>query len=159
MGGPRGGILHATQRTALPASSSFSTASRASVAPRSNPIALADGARQHFSLGSGLLKRNVSCINPGGVHSHAQRNTLLRAGPAQAEPVAAPAEDFTPDNVQSKAYPFTPIEAKWQKHWLENKTFRTPEKVDTTKPKYFVLDMFPYPRYSTQSFTGVFPLA
>lgn len=35
------------------------------------------------------------------------------------------------------------IETKWQKFWLSNKTFKTPE--DTSKPKYYVLDMFPYP--------------
>lgn len=35
------------------------------------------------------------------------------------------------------------IESKWQKYWLNNKTFRTP--VDHSKPKYYILDMFPYP--------------
>jgi len=35
------------------------------------------------------------------------------------------------------------IEAKWQKYWLENKTFKS--DVDHSKPKYYVLDMFPYP--------------
>ncbi|MCP9290472.1 leucine--tRNA ligase [Gracilimonas sediminicola] len=35
------------------------------------------------------------------------------------------------------------IESKWQQHWLENKTFETP--TDKSKPKYYVLDMFPYP--------------
>ncbi|MBL7662245.1 leucine--tRNA ligase [bacterium] len=35
------------------------------------------------------------------------------------------------------------IEPKWQKYWLENKTFRV--AIDLTKPKYYVLDMFPYP--------------
>ncbi len=35
------------------------------------------------------------------------------------------------------------IEPKWQRYWLENKTFRTAE--DHDKPKYYVLDMFPYP--------------
>lgn len=35
------------------------------------------------------------------------------------------------------------IEPKWQKYWLEKKTFKTP--TDKTKPKYYVLDMFPYP--------------
>jgi len=35
------------------------------------------------------------------------------------------------------------IEPKWQKYWIENKTFKTPE--DHDKPKYYVLDMFPYP--------------
>src|SRR6202022_1689128 len=31
----------------------------------------------------------------------------------------------------------------WQRYWLENKTFRTPDVSD--KPKYYILDMFPYP--------------
>jgi len=35
------------------------------------------------------------------------------------------------------------IEPKWQKYWEENKTFRTLD--DDSKPKYYVLDMFPYP--------------
>jgi leucyl-tRNA synthetase len=35
------------------------------------------------------------------------------------------------------------VEAKWQKHWLDHNTFKT--VTDTTKPKYYVLDMFPYP--------------
>ena len=40
-------------------------------------------------------------------------------------------------------YKFSEIEKKWQVHWDENKTFKT--EVDTSKPKYYVLDMFPYP--------------
>ena len=35
------------------------------------------------------------------------------------------------------------IEPKWQKHWEENATFSVPN--DYSKPKYYVLDMFPYP--------------
>lgn len=35
------------------------------------------------------------------------------------------------------------IEAKWQKFWKENETFKTLNTTD--KPKYYVLDMFPYP--------------
>lgn len=35
------------------------------------------------------------------------------------------------------------IEQKWQKHWDDQKIFRA--EVDHTKPKYYVLDMFPYP--------------
>jgi leucyl-tRNA synthetase len=35
------------------------------------------------------------------------------------------------------------IEKKWQKYWLENKTFKTVE--DSDKPKFYALDMFPYP--------------
>ena len=40
-------------------------------------------------------------------------------------------------------YNFSEIEPKWQKYWDENKTFKT--VLDTSKPKYYVLDMFPYP--------------
>ena len=36
------------------------------------------------------------------------------------------------------------IEKKWQKYWEENKTFKT-DIWDFEKPKYYVLDMFPYP--------------
>lgn len=35
------------------------------------------------------------------------------------------------------------IESKWQQYWQEHKTFKTPG--DHDKPKYYVLDMFPYP--------------
>mmetsp|Transcript_21492 Transcript_21492/g.50897 ORF Transcript_21492/g.50897 Transcript_21492/m.50897 type:complete len:892 (+) Transcript_21492:147-2822(+) len=41
-------------------------------------------------------------------------------------------------------YPFAEVEPKWQKYWEENNTFKTPER-DTSKPKKYVLDMFPYP--------------
>ncbi|MDE7454101.1 MAG: leucine--tRNA ligase, partial [Clostridia bacterium] len=39
---------------------------------------------------------------------------------------------------------FTAIENKWKKYWDENKTFHT-DLHDFSKPKYYVLDMFPYP--------------
>jgi leucyl-tRNA synthetase len=35
------------------------------------------------------------------------------------------------------------IEPRWQQYWDEHKTFRTPDLSD--KPKYYILDMFPYP--------------
>ncbi len=41
------------------------------------------------------------------------------------------------------SYPFTQIEARWQKYWEENKTFRAVE--DPSRQKYYILDMFPYP--------------
>ena len=40
-------------------------------------------------------------------------------------------------------YHFNEIEAKWQKYWAENGTFQATNASD--KPKYYVLDMFPYP--------------
>ena len=44
-------------------------------------------------------------------------------------------------------YDHIEIEKKWQKYWEENKTFKTPafDELDKDKPKYYVLDMFPYP--------------
>ena len=40
-------------------------------------------------------------------------------------------------------YNFTEIEKKWQKFWADNKTFKADNS--SAKPKYYVLDMFPYP--------------
>ncbi len=40
-------------------------------------------------------------------------------------------------------YDFRSIEKKWQKRWAEDKTYKTVE--DPSKPKFYVLDMFPYP--------------
>ena len=40
-------------------------------------------------------------------------------------------------------YKFGDIEKKWQDHWDANKTFKV--ALDQSKPKYYVLDMFPYP--------------
>jgi leucyl-tRNA synthetase len=40
-------------------------------------------------------------------------------------------------------YNFLEIEKKWRKKWADNKTFSASD--ETSKPKYYVLDMFPYP--------------
>ncbi len=40
-------------------------------------------------------------------------------------------------------YDHLEIEKKWQKYWEDNKTFETP--LESPKPKYYVMDMFPYP--------------
>ena len=40
-------------------------------------------------------------------------------------------------------YDFREIEKKWQKRWAERGTYRVKE--DPSRPKYYVLDMFPYP--------------
>lgn len=41
-------------------------------------------------------------------------------------------------------YDFGRIDKEWQEYWDKNKTFKT-DVSDRTKPKYYVLDMFPYP--------------
>jgi len=40
-------------------------------------------------------------------------------------------------------YNFNEIEAKWQKYWAENQTFKADNH--SLKEKFYVLDMFPYP--------------
>ena len=42
----------------------------------------------------------------------------------------------------SMNYEYANIEAKWQKYWEAHNTFRT-DVWDFSKPKYYVLDMFP----------------
>jgi leucyl-tRNA synthetase len=48
-----------------------------------------------------------------------------------------------------KPYPFAEFEPKWQRLWDERRTFHAPnpdqENFDSAKPKFYVLDMFPYP--------------
>src|SRR3979411_2750607 len=48
-----------------------------------------------------------------------------------------------------KPYPFSEFEPKWQGHWARAQTFHTPNPgepgFDPARPKYYVLDMFPYP--------------
>ena len=50
---------------------------------------------------------------------------------------------------QRKQFPFVDFEAKWQSRWLAERVFRAPNPgdadFDTAKPKFYVLDMFPYP--------------
>jgi leucyl-tRNA synthetase len=41
------------------------------------------------------------------------------------------------------AYDPKSIEPRWQQYWLQNETFRV--EIDPARPKYYVLDMFPYP--------------
>lgn len=40
-------------------------------------------------------------------------------------------------------YNFNEIEKKWQQYWIDNKTYKV--TIDPDKPKFYVLDMFPYP--------------
>ena len=74
--------------------------------------------------------------------------TDAAAAPVQQEEKAAAAAAAAGRPYQSAAYPFTDIEAKWKAYWEQHQTFRTPDfhELDTSKPKFYALDMFPYPR-------------
>ena len=65
-------------------------------------------------------------------------------------PAVSPTSYYFVDmNEKRKPYPHDRIEPKWQAVWAEKQTFRTPNPGDTdfdpAKPKFYVLDMFPYP--------------
>ena len=85
----------------------------------------------------------------GGQHTRCLAHTQQAVKPAVAD-VAPPSDPPSSTNgvqngtVQpSTAYPFTEIENKWKHHWLQNKTFKTPDiaSLDTSKPKFYALDM------------------
>src|SRR5258708_4273377 len=46
-------------------------------------------------------------------------------------------------SVVDDRYDFRDIEGRWQRRWEDEQTFRAPDSSD--KPKYYVLEMFPYP--------------
>lgn len=73
--------------------------------------------------------------------SSSQMLLSLRMSSSTASTEASEASTTTPPQGQ---YPFAKIEKKWQQYWDENKTFQTPVR-DPTKPKKYILDMFPYP--------------
>jgi leucyl-tRNA synthetase len=51
--------------------------------------------------------------------------------------------DAQPEGAKPSGYDPQAIEAKWQKRWAEARVFET--EVDPAKPKYYVLEMLPYP--------------
>ena len=114
----------------------------------------AAGGRPGGSLAGSLLLRQAALARPQAAAFSTSRPGVQASAAAadtvEAQQVAAPAAAAARDGVyQSQAYPFTDIEAKWQAYWEEHKTFRTPEfhELDTSKPKFYALDMFPYPRW------------
>ena len=52
-------------------------------------------------------------------------------------------------STQRKQFPFTEFEPRWQQHWLDTGAFRAENpgspSFDAARPKYYILDMFPYP--------------
>ena len=49
-------------------------------------------------------------------------------------------------------YNFREIEKKWHEYWIANKVYKVEKNAD--KPKYYVLDMFPYPS-GASAFSGI----
>mmetsp|Transcript_21063 Transcript_21063/g.63390 ORF Transcript_21063/g.63390 Transcript_21063/m.63390 type:complete len:1009 (+) Transcript_21063:168-3194(+) len=100
--------------------------------------------RRQASAGPLLYARTVAAASAGS-------QTVPAVEPASSASSSSSGGNGGPQTdaaaAKAAAYPFNEIEAKWQRYWIENKTFRTPDfkDLDTSKPKYYVLDMFPYP--------------
>ena len=99
-------------------------------------------------------KLQHACNHSSNGH-RAYSTTTCHASAAVADPAVtgeeqqdAIARTSDPQLSVSSAYPFTELEAKWQHYWSKHKTFKTPDfkDLDTSKPKFYALDMFPYPR-------------
>jgi len=77
-------------------------------------------------------KKRESSSSPTAASSSASEQS------SSTESAAAPASPM--------AYPFGTVEPKWQRYWEKHATFRTPNRTaDSSRPKKYVLDMFPYP--------------
>ena len=94
-------------------------------------------ATQHCRIRADVWGRNATSVSSSSASKARGVRTLAVADPAK-----------TSDGPKrNNGYPHKDIESKWQAYWSENQTFRTPDQVDTSKPKFYALDMFPYPRY------------
>ena len=96
-----------------------------------------------------LLRRASARLHRRVVTSSAARSSpSARIGAATTRARAvAPASSGAEGAASESAggYPFATIEPKWQRFWSSERTFKTPREVDTSKPKFYALDMFPYP--------------
>ena len=89
------------------------------------------------ALRRGLLPRRAGAAAP---HASQRRQLGAAAASDGSSAAGSPAE-------RAGSYPFSQIETEWQGYWLTNGTYRTPPlaELDTSKPKFYALDMFPYP--------------
>lgn len=83
--------------------------------------------------------RRVRSFRPSGNPVAAPRNLRHR----RTKHLRGDYEKQTAINERPMEYDFREIEKKWQKRWAERGTYRVKE--DPSRPKYYVLDMFPYP--------------
>ena len=95
------------------------------------------------------LSTRRTCHVASSTESHSVTQTDENADSSVKGDTVASVKTESPsvkERARSTAYPFAEIEQKWQKYWAQHKTFRTDQQPDTSKPKYYILDMFPYPR-------------
>ncbi|KAH7442023.1 hypothetical protein KP509_03G067300 [Ceratopteris richardii] len=95
------------------------------------------GRRRHWHVST--EKRGIRCFCLATASSSSAASSVTVSGVQLRQDVAQLGSQ------PQRAYPFHEIEPKWQHFWERNQTFRTPDDIDTSKPKFYVLDMFPYP--------------
>lgn len=92
-----------------------------------------------------LHRATAFTASPGKLSS--RRTAITSWGRTSSSPfvrwMSSSVEEETAEATNT-GYPFKDVEQKWQDYWAENETFKTPER-DLSKPKKYVLDMFPYP--------------
>ncbi len=88
----------------------------------------------------GLLKYTVFCTDDSSTGVQ-----VCDANVAEAQVMPGPKSNKKTPLAESEymEYKFTDIERKWQQYWKDNKSYQVGNKSD--KPKFYVLDMFPYP--------------
>jgi len=96
--------------------------------------------------GSSLTKhsrKNSAMAFAGRCQHPPQFGTRLLSSSSSTENEVSARRESTAD---PNVYPFASIESKWQRYWAEHSTFKTPDRTeDSSKPKKYILDMFPYP--------------
>ncbi|KAJ8761218.1 hypothetical protein K2173_001274 [Erythroxylum novogranatense] len=88
--------------------------------------------------------RSKFCYDPSGFGSLGCYRFEVRKGVIRSS-VSEVQEEKQEKQVVRRAYPFHEIEPKWQRYWEDHHSFQTSDDIDTSKPKFYVLDMFPYP--------------
>lgn len=102
-------------------------------------------ARLHRRVVTSSAARSSPSARVGG--ADARRCVSTRDAATTRARAVAPASSDAEGAASESAggYPFATIEPKWQRFWSSERTFKTPREVDTSKPKFYALDMFPYP--------------
>ena len=102
-------------------------------------------ARLHRRVVTSSAARSSPSARVGG--ADARRCVSTRDAATTRARAVAPASSGAEGAASESAggYPFATIEPKWQRFWSSERTFKTPREVDTSKPKFYALDMFPYP--------------
>ena len=102
-------------------------------------------ARLHRRVVTSSAARSSPSARVGG--ADARRCVSTRDAATTRARAVAPASSDAEGAASESAggYPFATIEPKWQRFWSSERTFKTPRAVDTSKPKFYALDMFPYP--------------